>query len=68
MSLRVSMSRLVELGLLGAHVVDRADDLTELGKHRLLGQPLVDRLGDAEVDHLGHRPVVVLGHQHVGWA
>ena len=37
----------------------------ELGEQRLLGQPLVDRLGHAEVDHLGHRLAVVQRHQHV---
>ena len=37
----------------------------ELGEQRPLGQPLVDRLGDAEVDHLGHRLAVVERDQHV---
>ena len=30
-----------------------------LGEERLLGQPLLGRLGDAEVDDLGHRLAVV---------
>jgi len=33
------------LGLLGAHVLERADDLSELGEQGPLGQPLVDGLG-----------------------
>ena len=37
----------------------------ELGEERLLGQPLVDRLGDAEVDHLGDGLAVVERHQDV---
>ncbi len=56
---------LIQLGLLGAHVLRRADHLAELGEQRLLGQPLADRLGHAEVDDLGHGAVVVLGHQDV---
>ena len=51
------------LGLLGAHVFERADDRAELGEHRPLGQPLVDRLGHAEVDHLRHRLAVVERHR-----
>ena len=43
------------LGLLGAHVQRRAHHLAEAREQRLLGQPLVDRLGDAEVDDLGNR-------------
>ena len=65
MSLRVSTSSAAQLGLLGAHVLERADDRAVLGEQRLLGQPLVDRLGDAEVDDLGHRLAVVERHQHV---
>ena len=53
------------LGLLGAHVFERADDRAVLGEQGPLGQPLVDRLGDAEVDHLGHRLAVVERDQHV---
>ena len=40
-------------------------DRAELGEHRLLGQALVDRLGDAEVDDLGHGLAVVERDQHV---
>ena len=65
MSLRVSTSSPSHLGLLGAHVLERADDRAELREQRLLGQPLVDRLGHAEVDHLGHGLAVVQRHQHV---
>ena len=55
MSLRVSMSSWLNFGLLGAHVLQRADHLAELGEQRLLGQLLRRGLGHAEVDHLGHR-------------
>ena len=34
-------------------------------EERLIGELLVDRLGDAEVDDLGHRPAIVQRHQHV---
>ncbi len=62
----MSTSRLIQLRLLGAHVLGRADHLAELGEQRLLGQPLADRLGDAEVDDLGNGAVVVQRDQHVG--
>ena len=65
MSLRVSMSARVERGLLGAHVLQRADELAVLRERRPLGQRLPGRLGHAEVDDLGDRLVVVAGHQHV---
>ena len=58
--------QLVELGLLGAHVLDRADHRADFGEHRLLGQPLLRCLGHPKVDDLRHGAVVVLGHQHVG--
>ena len=57
--------QLIELGLLGTHVFDRPHDLTELRKHGLFGEPLVNRLDDAKIDDLGHRPLVVIGHQHI---
>ena len=66
MSLRVSTSGVAELGLLRAHVLRRADQLAVLGEERLLGQPLLGRLGDAEVDDLGHRLAVVQRDQDVG--
>ena len=56
----------VQLRLLGAHVLQRADHRAELGEQRLLGQLLAGRLGHAEVDHLRHRLAVVQGDQHVG--
>ena len=65
MSLRVSMSRLVDLGLLGRHVLQRADDLAEAGEQRLLGERLPGRLGHAEVDDFGHRLAVVERDQHI---
>ena len=49
------MSSWLTLRLLGAHVLERADDLAEAREHRLFGQRLADGLGHAEVDHLGHR-------------
>ena len=55
-----------ERGLLGAHVLGRADQLAVFGKVRLLGQPLLGRLGDAKVDDLGDRFAILLGDQHVG--
>ena len=65
MSLRVSTS-IAEIsacsGLMYSSVPMIAPMLRE---KRLLGQPLVDRLGDAEVDDLGHRLAVVHVDQHV---
>ena len=55
----------VELRLLGAHVLQRADDGAEVGEQRALGQLLAGRLGDAEVDDLRHRLAVVQRDQHV---
>jgi hypothetical protein len=43
----------VGLGLLGAHVLGGADELSVLGEEGLLRQTVVDGLGDAEVDDLG---------------
>ena len=57
---------LVQLGLLGAHVLERADDRAELGVQRLVGQPRAGRLGHAEVDDLRDRLAVVQGDQDVG--
>ena len=57
---------MVEFGLLGAHVFQRADHLAELGEQRPLGQLLAGGLGHAEIDHLGDRLAVVQGDQHVG--
>ena len=54
------------LGLLGAHVLRRADHLGVAGEERLLGEPLVGGLGDAEVDDLGHGLAVVQRDQDVG--
>ena len=56
---------LVEAGLLGTHVFERADDLAVLGEHRAFGEPLRGGLGHAEVDDFGDGLAVVLGHQHV---
>ena len=65
MSLRVSTSSWLKLGLLGAHVLERADDLAELGEHRAFGEPLGGGLGHAEVDDFGHRLAVVFGDEDV---
>ena len=67
MSLRVSISTLAHLGLLGTHVGRRADELLERGEERLVGQASRRRLGDAEVDHLraSRRVAVVDGHEDV---
>ena len=61
---RVDVER-SHLGLLGAHVLERAHGHSQLGEHRLFRQPVVDRLGDAEVDHLRHRLAVGERHQHI---
>ena len=66
MSLRVSTSEPAHLGLLGAHVHRRADHLAVAREERLLGEPLLDGLGDAEVDDLGHGHAVVQRDQDVG--
>ena len=53
------------LRLLGAHVLRRANELTEFGEDAALGEPLRRGLGDAEIDDL-RRVLLVLGrHQHV---
>ena len=65
MSLRVSMSSWLKLGLLGAHVLDVPMIWPNSVNIVCLGQPLGGRLGHAEVDDLGHRLAVVFGHQHV---
>ena len=57
---------LVELGLLGTHVLHRPEHLAELREHRPFGQLLRRGLGHAEVDHFRHGMVVVLSHEHVG--
>ncbi len=57
---------LVELGLLRAHVFDRAHDLAKLGKHRFFGQMLADCFGDPEIDDFGDGTVVVVGHEDIG--
>jgi hypothetical protein len=57
---------LIDLGLLGRHVLQRADDGSESGDERLLGQRLTGRLGHAEVDHLWHGFAIVESDEHVG--
>ena len=54
------------LGLLGAHVGRRADELAVLREERPLGQPMARRLGDAEVDHLRDGHAVMKRDHHVG--
>ena len=63
--MRVSTSRAIALGLLGRHVLRRADELAGLGEQRFSVSLLADRLGDAEVDHLHARLAVLSGHQDV---
>jgi hypothetical protein len=56
---RVDVGR--AFGLLGAHVLGRADELEVLGEERLVGEAPAGRaggLGDAEVDDLRERPAV----------
>ena len=57
--------RRVERGLLGAHVLQRPDELAVPRERRPLGQLLPGRLRHAEVDDLGDRLFVVASHQHV---
>lgn len=57
----------IELGLLGTHVFQRADDAAEARCQGPLGQSLAERLGDAEVDDLGYGLAVIRGDQHVRW-
>src|SRR5262249_7397707 len=49
----------IELGLLGTHVLKRADDCPETGRQRPFRQLLSERLGHAEVDDLGNRLAVI---------
>ena len=57
--------QLVQLGLLRAHVFERADHLAQPVNIVRSVSCWPDRLGHAEVDDLGHRPAVVLRDQHV---
>ena len=44
------------LGLLGAHVGRRADELLERSVNGFVGQPLIGCcFGDPKIDYLGHR-------------
>ena len=54
------------VGLLGTHVLERADDLP-LCRHRgaFAGFGL-EEASDTEVDDLGDQPVVLFGDEHVG--
>jgi plasmid stabilization system protein ParE len=56
---------LVQLRLLGAHVLQRADDRAEFGIERLIGQPRTGRLRHAKVDDLGDRLAIVQGDQDI---
>src|SRR5262249_17247087 len=53
--------------LLRAHVFERADDLSELGRQLPFGQLRPDRLGHTEVDDLWHGRAVVRGYEYVRW-
>ena len=57
--------QLVPLGLLGAHVLDRADNLPQAGEHRLLGQLTSGGFGHTEINDLGYRAAVVQRDQDV---
>ena len=59
------MSRPDHLGLLGAHVLGRAERAAELGVRGGRGESREGRLGDAEVDDLGGRRPVDDRDQHV---
>ena len=67
MSLRVSMSNPLEVGLFWTHVGRRANELLEGREHGLVGQALIGGgFGDAEINDLGHGHAVVIGHKYVG--
>ena len=53
-------------GLLRTHVLRRANHLRIPSEDRLLGESLIQGLGDPEVNHLGDRLAIVQGYQHVG--
>src|SRR5262249_31336949 len=55
----------VGLRLLGRHVFRRADDGTEAGEQRGVGEPLPGGLGHAEVDYFHNRLAVEQGDQDV---
>ena len=55
-----------DLGLLGAHVLGRPDELAKLGEQGQLGQPRAGRLRDTEVNDLRHELPVLTGDEHVG--
>ena len=54
-----------QLRLLRAHVRRRADELLERREHRLVGEPALRRLRDAEIDHLGHRLAILESNEDV---
>ncbi len=54
------------IGLLGAHVAERADQAADLRQERTVAAVGGDGLGDPEVDDARRRPAVDLGHEHVG--
>src|SRR5262249_29344064 len=56
---------LVDLGLLGRHVIQGADDVAEPGNQGLVGQRVPGRLGHAKVDDLRHWGAVVDGDQNI---
>src|SRR6266566_3558244 len=58
--------QLAHLGLLGTGVSRGADESLEFGKERLVSQPPLDGLGDAEVYDFGHRQTIVECDQNVG--
>ena len=54
-----------QLGLLGAHVGRRADELFHAGEEGVFGQAALSRFGDAEIDHLRRRHTVVQGDENI---
>ena len=55
----------LQVGLLGAHVLGRSDQPAELGEHAPLETTLRRRARDAEIDHLGLWPVGSIDDQDV---
>ena len=57
--------QLIPLRLLGAHILDGANDLSDLCENGPLGQALAGGLRDTKVDDLGNRLRIIESHQDV---
>lgn len=61
---RIDIDR-IELCLLRAHVLQRADDAAEAREQRTLGKRLAHRLSHAEIDDFWHRLAVITGDEDI---